>query len=939
MSTLEDAEKLVQNGDVASACDLIATVLDGHEPLSGGERSALLQALVQHCITLSRHDEALCRARQLAQQLHIPLRVGWGIGLLGPLVCALFRLRRVGWIGRALRCVLPASAFESGNTMAFTRTVQLAFFWHDIRACTRLSLLQLALSRSAEEVRRSASWLGYGYAYAGQPRGLRLLRRTLAEAHRVGDRAMLVETYPLLAIGYQMCGDLSRARRYHDLFQRRYAHESAFYSLLSHTNLLVLLMANGQFDLLATQVRSCFERSFALQSSRYHLQIYGAHAWMLVIEGRLPEALKALELARGTAVQNGDRLDWIIFLRLAALVHLAAGQYDEAERLAQDGLAACRAYGRPRWYMRELRELQRAAQRPGTVTPYRARLLEAMVRYHAVERRRTHEDMPDLRLSRLSEQIAEALSTHFEFDPCQPPTLADLREKLSRTFQTDYVIFAKDLAGLKQLVARDRGIDAANVTTKEGPALRFICYGGGFFLGLACEKTSEFRDELAVGVLVQSIDALSESLIRAAFRLVLSHYVFVHSIRISRDEHAKQQRAAAAGVLAQMLAHDMRRPFGMIRSAITTLQSARNVDEFRRGAQLLFPEIEAAIESAGGLIRDVMDISKDSPPNSTEPTAPETLVSRTLLESLRSYPDADVRFFYDFRHEGSVNVELRNVQRALSNIIVNAIQAMKHRGKISFATCNLVEEGRPFIVFKVGNDGPGIPQADLASLFEPFFTRNKSSGTGLGLAIAHRVVTAHGGTIRCSANQDRAVTFEFTLPASPIVLSDPPKLPAHSADIAPRLADSAVRGAPLGPTRLDLPQIAIVDDSRAFLMGWRTALADSAATREFTSPEAFWAELGADSGAFDRLWAVVTDYRFANSRQTGVTFARELKARRSDLLVFISTSGYLSSREVGSAVDAVLDKGEELSYASLLAAIASRAQPIGFSSFKHALPT
>jgi hypothetical protein len=334
-----------------------------------------------------------------------------------------------------------------------------------------------------------------------------------------------------------------------------------------------------------------------------------------------------------------------------------------------------------------------------------------------------------------------------------------------------------------------------------------------------------------------------------------------------------------------------------------------------------------------------MDISKDSPPKSTEPAAPETLVSRTLLESLRSYPDADVRFTYDFRHRGSVEVELRNVQRALSNIVVNAIQAMKHRGNISFATSDVVEQGRAYIVFQVGNDGPGIPQNDLTSLFDPFFTRNKPSGTGLGLAIAHRVVTAHGGSIRCTSNRDRAVVFEFTLPASPIVLSDPPKLPAHSSDFVPRFANPAVRGEPFETKRAGLPEIAIVDDSRAFLMGWRTALADSASTREFASPEAFWAELGENQPAFNRLWAVVTDYRFANSRQTGVTFARELKARRSDLLVFISTSGYLSSREVGGSVDAVLDKGEELSYASLLAAMASRAEPVGFSSSKHALPT
>ena len=70
---------------------------------------------------------------------------------------------------------------------------------------------------------------------------------------------------------------------------------------------------------------------------------------------------------------------------------------------------------------------------------------------------------------------------------------------------------------------------------------------------------------------------------------------------------------------------------------------------------------------------------------------------------------------------------------------------------------------------RVRDDGPGIPEADLASLFEPFFRVNRSrskttAGYGLGLSICKRIVEAHGGTITAENNAGRGATFTVTLP-------------------------------------------------------------------------------------------------------------------------------------------------------------------------------
>jgi signal transduction histidine kinase len=926
---LEAATARATAGDVAGAASVLHDTLGGAEPVSPDDRTALLQALIGYLITASRHKDALERARELEAHLGISRAPSWWVDVLAVVVRLFPRIRPGGLFARALGWGVRAWSLRRGATMEAVRAVQLAVFWHDIRACRQLALLQIALSRSEHDVLRALAWLGYSYGYAGARRGVSLLRIALAQAHAAKDEATLVEGYPLLAIAYQMVNRPARALHYHERFLRLYGDKSTFYKLLSHTNVLVALLSLRRFGDLKAQLAPCFAQSFALEASRHHLQIYGVNAVLMAAEGHGAEAQKALGLAQLAAKSNDNPLDWTIFLRLAALTYVLCGEHEQAGRCADEGLLRCEAYGGARWYERELHELRAIARAPTGMTTYRARLLEGTTAYLAAEVRRQREETADWKLSQLAEQLAEALRSNVEFDPSQPPTVDGLRAKLARTFKTDYVVFERDLPALKARVLRDQGIAQLNLSTESNGELRFVCAGGRFFLGLECSRTSEYREHLAAGILLEGLDALSESLVKAAFRLVLSQYVFVHSIRISRDIQAKQQRAAAIGTLAQMLAHDVRRPFRMIRAAIEVLQRAHDPEDFRRQAALVLPEVELATGTADGLIADVMEFSTGATEAHREVVLPEAILGAALFETLRSYPTADVRFEYDLAHDGAVEVDPKKVQRVMSNIIANAVQAMDHRGCLTFSTSQVVDGGRPFVAMIIANDGPPIPEGDHASLFDPFFTRNKPSGTGLGLAIAHRVITGHGGTIECVAMRGRGAAFRFTLPAvaRPRKLPSAPALPSHSEEITSGAAPCPRTSSPpppsVGPKDQNdpkLPVVAIVDDSRAFLMGWQTALAGSAAAHLFTSPEAFWQAVEEGPDLLTRLEAVVTDYRFGNSRQTGVSFARVLKRRRPNLPVFMSSSGYVSRREIEGVIDMELDK-EAVSWSALSAAL------------------
>ena len=109
---------------------------------------------------------------------------------------------------------------------------------------------------------------------------------------------------------------------------------------------------------------------------------------------------------------------------------------------------------------------------------------------------------------------------------------------------------------------------------------------------------------------------------------------------------------------------------------------------------------------------------------------------------------------------------------AIENVVRNAIRytGIGNPVEVSVTTQNTAE--RSFARIVVRDGGPGVPEAELANIFQPFYRvaddRNRQSGgTGLGLAIASRVVRTHGGTI-CARNvQAHGLKVEILLPQAP----------------------------------------------------------------------------------------------------------------------------------------------------------------------------
>lgn len=120
-----------------------------------------------------------------------------------------------------------------------------------------------------------------------------------------------------------------------------------------------------------------------------------------------------------------------------------------------------------------------------------------------------------------------------------------------------------------------------------------------------------------------------------------------------------------------------------------------------------------------------------------------------------------------------IEIDEDKVMQVLDNIISNANKYSPDGGRISFYLKKFEDE----IEVSIADEGLGVPDEDLANVFDRFFCVDKArsremGGTGLGLAIAREVIEAHGGRIWAERNKTKGTIIKFTLPYSDLPEDD-----------------------------------------------------------------------------------------------------------------------------------------------------------------------
>lgn len=216
------------------------------------------------------------------------------------------------------------------------------------------------------------------------------------------------------------------------------------------------------------------------------------------------------------------------------------------------------------------------------------------------------------------------------------------------------------------------------------------------------------------------------------------------------------ERLTSLGELTAGVAHELRNPLAGIKINTQILLRRKDLSEKERK---LLKSTEEGIEKIQKIVEDMLHFAK---PKSAE--FREAEINRVVEESLEIFQTklkkANISLEF-FKGEGlpKVWIDVHQIQQALVNLMLNAIQAMEKGGRLRIRT---YQDGERVAV-EVKDTGIGIPSFHLKRIFDPFFT-TKSEGTGLGLSITHKILEAHGGTIDVQSIEGQGSTFTLFIP-------------------------------------------------------------------------------------------------------------------------------------------------------------------------------
>jgi two-component system sensor histidine kinase HydH len=256
---------------------------------------------------------------------------------------------------------------------------------------------------------------------------------------------------------------------------------------------------------------------------------------------------------------------------------------------------------------------------------------------------------------------------------------------------------------------------------------------------------------LFVGVLVLVLLGLSAWQIRT-----LRRYLTLQA------EAARQERLAALGGMAAVLAHEIRNPLGAIKGLAQFLGEKQTADSAQQEMTQTIAQEATRLER---LVNDLLTYARPRPPD-PRPTNLPGVLGEVLQLVLPGAEAAGVACRLDGPEKAPpIAADPDQLKQLFGNLALNALQAMPNGGKLT-----LVFRSRdggalrgPAVEVTVEDTGSGIPEADLVHVFEPFYT-TRTRGTGLGLAICKQIVEAHGGAIRVARTGPEGTTILVTLP-------------------------------------------------------------------------------------------------------------------------------------------------------------------------------
>jgi signal transduction histidine kinase len=240
--------------------------------------------------------------------------------------------------------------------------------------------------------------------------------------------------------------------------------------------------------------------------------------------------------------------------------------------------------------------------------------------------------------------------------------------------------------------------------------------------------------------------------------LITQFSLMIDTLEQSRLDIVRVAKLAVIGEMAASMAHEVRTPLGILRSAAQMLQREPQLTDI--GLEMT-DFILSETKRLNSLVTTLLDCARPRPSEFVQQDF-YAIIEHTVELLQTQIDNKDVQLHLQWHNKKALLFCDRDqMLQVFLNLIMNALQHVNHGGHITLSSR---VDGQQLEIC-IADDGTGIADADKTKVFEPFYTR-RLEGIGLGLTVVQQIILAHHGKIFVTDSEIGGACFHIVLPMS-----------------------------------------------------------------------------------------------------------------------------------------------------------------------------